>query len=129
MDPFYLALLYNLVLYFMLLGLQVVYRARSHGLAYALSNLDAQKTEQKCQLRSRRAKDNQTEFLVFFCGLFICLEASEISVAHLGFLAIVIMISRSFYILSVLLGLPYIRSLSWLSGSIPLIYILVLLLS
>lgn len=129
MESFYLTLLYNLVLYFMLLGLQVVYRTRSHGLAYALSNLDAQKTERKCQQRTRRAKDNQTEFLVFFCGLFICLEASGISVAHLSFLAIVIMVSRTIYILSVLLGFPYIRSLSWLSGSIPLIYILMLLLS
>lgn len=123
MDIIYYTLFFNLFLYVLLLGLQVVYRVRSFGSTYALSTLDEVKAESICHVRARRAKDNQTEFLILFVALIISLNQVENSVESLAMPAILIMLARAFYVICVISGIPYLRSVSWLFGLLSLGYL------
>lgn len=129
MHNLYFALAFNILLLVLVLGLQVVYRIKSYGLGYALSNLDTQHTEQKCQLRARRAKDNQIEFLTLLMPLVFILSYQNSEFEYLKLCANIIIFARGTYIITVLTGIPYLRSLSWLVSCLPLFYFLFAVLS
>ena len=129
MENLYFALAFNIFLLMMVLGLQVVYRIKSYGLSYAVSKLDAQHSDKKCQLRARRAKDNQIEFLMLFVSLLFALTYLNSTLEYLKISADIIIFTRGAYIITVLVGIPYLRSLLWLVGSLPLFYFLSAVLS
>lgn len=115
------ALLVNTALLMTLHGLQVVARATEHGVNYALSNLDANKSESKFQKRTSRVARNQLEFVAALSALMTLAQFQSAELTEADLYSSMIIGARAAYIVITLLGLPFLRSASWLAGFTALV--------
>lgn len=127
MDNIYLVLIFNTILFALLLGLQVIYRVRAYSLMYALSSLDEQKVDTKYQLRIRRAKNNQAEFLLLLFSLFFVIGYSTVELENIALVALVL--GRATYLIFTICGVAYLRSITWMVGFLAWGYLLISVLN
>ena len=109
-----IALLWNVLLFVLLLGAQVAGRSAAHGIQYALSSLDNPPGESLVEARLKRVAKNQMEFMVLVISVFSLSQASSALPEVQGWVPVALIGGRTLYALVALAGVPVLRSLAWL---------------
>ena len=114
MTELSLALLANSLLLGVLLLLQPIWRDIRHGVAYTVGTFDTRRPETVFERRLVMVVRNQIEALGLLVPVAILL-LMHVQMEHpfLSTAAVAHPVSRVFYAIVSLAGIPYLRSLSW----------------
>lgn len=116
-------LVWNILILALLLGAQVGSRSITHGIKYALSNLDSPPGESRSEARLRRVKNNQLEFIVLLVSV-LSLASMTGGIGEVpGWIPIAIISGRTAYVLVALAGVPVLRSATWIVAFVAWIFL------
>ncbi len=121
----YGALLFNTFLFSLLLGAQTSIRACMHGLGFALSSLDKAVETSVLENRLKRVTANQLEFLVLAGLTLVAAVQWDVAIDNEAWIALSFVAGRVLYIPMVVIGVPILRSGTWLIGFFGWIYLFV----
>ena len=108
------AIVWNTLLLAILLGAQVGARSISHGIKFALSNLDLRPEESVAEARLKRVKNNQLEFMVLLLSVLCLANANGGFPDASVWIPTAMVVGRTLYLLVALAGIPVLRSLAWI---------------
>ena len=117
----YMWLVYSLVLFYVMIGWQVLQGMRAHGIASAFGPRDGWSDSGHVAAgRANRAVRNMAEALILFAPLVIISVQSGAATQLTTTAAILFFVSRLLYAPTYWLGVPYLRTLFWFGGVIAI---------
>lgn len=106
----------NVVLLGVLLLSQPLARTLSSGLGYALSTLDERVDEGVVSRRLAMIVRNQVEAITLWAPIALIGQQAALSHPHLAAISVVFLTARVAYAIISLIGIPVLRTASWIVG-------------
>ena len=116
MDSIFVLTILNVALLAGLLLLQPLARTLTVGLTYALSSLDERLDEGNFARRLAMVSRNQIEALTLWTPMVLIAQHYALTHPHLIWIGTVFLAARITYAVVSLLGIPILRTASWLVG-------------